>query len=72
MPQWFHWDKLAIQQISVIDKVHALQILRAIDRLRVGLGDIERLQGVEPAQFRLVVGDYRVLFRPHGRFFQHQ
>jgi mRNA-degrading endonuclease RelE of RelBE toxin-antitoxin system len=69
MPQWFHWDELARQQLRSIDKVHALQILRAVNRLRFGLGDVERLQAVDPPQFRLKVGDYRVRFRPRGRFF---
>jgi len=34
--------------------------------LDTGEGDVRRLQGIEPPEFRLRVGDYRVRFHEDG------
>lgn len=44
-----------------------MRILHALDRfLETGEGDVKRLQNIEPPEFRLRVGDYRVRFQQHG------
>jgi mRNA-degrading endonuclease RelE of RelBE toxin-antitoxin system len=45
----------------------ALRILHALARLlATGEGDVERLQGIDPPEFRLRIGDYRVRFHDLG------
>jgi len=45
----------------------ALQILRTIARfLETEQGDVKRLQGIEPPEYRLRLGDYRVRFHDLG------
>jgi mRNA-degrading endonuclease RelE of RelBE toxin-antitoxin system len=50
-----------------IDQPTALRILNALNRLlAAGEGDVQRLQGIDPREFRLRVGDYRDLFHDLG------
>lgn len=49
--------------IRAIPQPIAMNILAAIHRLaETGAGNIKKLQGIDPPEFRLRVGDYRVLF----------
>lgn len=49
------------------DQPTALRILRTLARyLETGEGDVKRLQNIEPPEFRLRVGDYRVPFHDRG------
>lgn len=53
--------------LAALGQPVALRILRAINRFaRTGLGDVKRLQGIQPPEFRLRSGDWRVRFRDHG------
>ena len=53
--------------LRAIDQATALRILHALARLlATGEGDVERLQDIEPPEFRLRVGDYRVRFHDLG------
>ena len=46
-----------------IDRETAMRILAALDRFaRTGEGDVKHLQDIEPPEFRLRVGDYRLFF----------
>lgn len=58
------WSPQARADLRAVDREIAVGILRAIDRyLSTGAGDIKKLR--PPRQeFRLRVGDYRVLFLP--------
>jgi mRNA interferase RelE/StbE len=63
------WNDQAKAQLRAIDQPTALRVLRSLARyLATGEGDVKRLQGIEPPEFRLRVGDYRVRFHEHGRF----
>jgi mRNA interferase RelE/StbE len=58
------WTDRAKDNLRVIDQATALRILHALARmLATGEGDVKRLQDIEPPEFRLRVGDYRVRFR---------
>jgi len=58
------WTDQAKVRLRAIDQATALRILHVLARfLSTGEGDVKRLQGVEPPEFRLRVGDYRVRFR---------
>jgi mRNA-degrading endonuclease RelE of RelBE toxin-antitoxin system len=61
------WSTQAKSQIRAIDQATALRILHALARyLETGEGDVKRLQEIEPPEFRLRIGDYRVRFHEHG------
>jgi mRNA-degrading endonuclease RelE of RelBE toxin-antitoxin system len=54
-------------QLRAMDQSTALRILKAIARfLATGEGDVRTLQGIDPPELRLRVGDYRVLFHDLG------
>jgi mRNA-degrading endonuclease RelE of RelBE toxin-antitoxin system len=53
--------------IRALPQSVALQILRMVARfLESEKGDVKRLQGIEPPEFRLRLGDYRVRFHDLG------
>ena len=57
------WRDQAKAQLRAIDQPTALRILHALAGFAAtGEGDVQRLQGIEPPEFRLRVGDYRALF----------
>ena len=60
------WTDQAKAQLRAIDQPTALRILHTLARfLETGEGDVKRLQNIEPPEFRLRVGDYRVRFQEH-------
>ncbi len=57
------WKDQAKDQLRAIDKDTALRILHALANFAATAeGDVKRLQDIEPPEFRLRVGDYRVRF----------
>jgi mRNA-degrading endonuclease RelE of RelBE toxin-antitoxin system len=61
------WNDPAQAQLRAIDRETALHILHALARyMETGEGDVKRLQNIEPPEFRLGVGDYRVRFHDQG------
>lgn len=67
MPRKIVWTGQAKTDIRAIDQATALRILHALARLmRTGEGDVKRLQEIDPPEFRLRVGDYRVRFHDLG------
>ena len=62
------WRDQAKAQLRAIDQPTALRILQALARFAAtGEGDVKRLQDIEPPEFRLRVGDYRLRFHDHGQ-----
>jgi mRNA-degrading endonuclease RelE of RelBE toxin-antitoxin system len=58
------WSDRAKSNLRAIEQATALRILHALARmLATGEGDVKRLRDIEPPEFRLRVGDYRVRFR---------
>jgi mRNA-degrading endonuclease RelE of RelBE toxin-antitoxin system len=61
------WSDQAKAQLRAIDQATTLRILHTLARfLETGEGDVKRLQNIEPPEFRLRVGDYRVRFHDYG------
>lgn len=57
------WSGQSRAELRAIDQATALRILHSLARLIfTGEGDVERLRDIEPPEFRLRVGDYRVRF----------
>jgi mRNA interferase RelE/StbE len=61
------WRDQAKAQLRAIDQPTALRILHALAHFAAtGEGDVKRLQDIEPPEFRLRVGDYRLRFHDLG------
>jgi len=61
------WTDQAKAQLRSIDQIEALRILHILARyLATGEGDVKRLQDIEPPEFRLRAGDYRIRFHELG------
>ncbi len=61
------WREQAKNQLRAIDQPEALRILRALAQFAAtGEGDVKRLQEIEPPEFRLRIGDYRLRFHDYG------
>jgi mRNA-degrading endonuclease RelE of RelBE toxin-antitoxin system len=68
MPQLIEWTEEFQAQLRRIDQKTAHRILEAISRLvLLQEGQVKKLQGIHPPEYRLRVGEYRVLFRRKGR-----
>jgi mRNA interferase RelE/StbE len=62
------WREQAKAQLRTIEQPTALRILHALAHFAAtGEGDVKRLQDIEPPEFRLRVGDYRLRFYDDGR-----
>ncbi len=58
------WRDRAKAQLRAIDQQTALRILHALAHfLATSEGDVKRLQGIDPPELRLRVGDYRLFFQ---------
>jgi len=61
------WTDPAKAQLRAIDRAAALRVLHILARyLATGEGDVKRLQDIEPPEFRLRAGDYRIRFHDLG------
>ena len=57
------WTGAALSDMACLDKGIARRLRQAVERFaEAGAGDVKRLQGIDPPEFRLRVGDYRVRF----------
>ena len=53
--------------LAALDRTVALRIIAAIERFAdTGAGNVKKLQGINPPEYRLRVGDWRVRFHDHG------
>ena len=63
---------MALEDMAALDKTTARRVQRAVERFAAtGAGNVKRLQGIDPPEFRLRVGDWRVRFRQDQRPEQH-
>jgi mRNA-degrading endonuclease RelE of RelBE toxin-antitoxin system len=61
------WTDQGQTDLRAIERNDALRILHIVSRyLATGEGDVKRLRDIEPPEFRLRAGDYRVRFRDLG------
>ncbi len=67
MRKKINWKDQAKAELRAIGQLDALRILQSLDRFSATMeGDVKRLQSVDPPEFRLRVGDYRVRFYDYG------
>lgn len=61
------WTGTALKDMARLDKGIARRIKQEAERLaETGNGNVKKLQGINPPEFRLRVGDYRVRFHNDG------
>jgi mRNA-degrading endonuclease RelE of RelBE toxin-antitoxin system len=61
------WTDASLEEMAGLDKGLSRRVKQAIERVAVtGAGDVKKLQGIDPPEFRLRVGDYRVRFHQDG------
>ncbi len=61
------WRDQAKTQLRAIYQPAALRILHTLAHFAAtGDGDVKRLQNIDPPEFRLRVGDYRLRFHDYG------
>jgi mRNA-degrading endonuclease RelE of RelBE toxin-antitoxin system len=61
------WTDQARADVRDIDRDTAIDLLHGLARfVATEEGDVKRLQGIEPPEFRLRLGDYRVRFQDLG------
>lgn len=61
------WAAPALQDLAALDKALARRVKVAIERFALtGTGDVKKLQGIDPPEFRLRIGEWRVRFELAG------
>jgi len=61
------WTDQARSDVRAIDRDTAIDLLHGLARfVATEEGDVKRLQGIEPPEFRLRLGDYRLRFQDLG------
>ena len=52
--------------MAALDQRIARRVKQAVERFaETGAGDVRKLQGIDPPEYRLRVGDWRVRFHRH-------
>jgi mRNA interferase RelE/StbE len=61
------WSEESLDDMAALEKRNARQIKTAVERFaETGAGKVKKLQGIDPPEFRLRVGDFRVRFQVAG------
>ncbi len=57
------WTEPALEDMAALDKGIARRVKQAVERFaETGAGNVKRLHGIDPPEYRLRVGDWRVRF----------
>ena len=61
------WSESSLEDVAALDKGIARRIQRAVERFaETETGNIKRLQGIDPPEYRLRIGEWRVRFAIEG------
>ena len=61
------WTDAALADMVALDQGIARRVKQTIERFAAtGAGNVKRLRDIEPPEYRLRVGDWRVRFRQDG------
>ena len=61
------WTEASLDDMAALDKAIARRVKRSVERFaETGAGNVKRLQGVDPPEYRLRIGDYRARFELNG------
>ena len=65
------WTDQAKADVRGIDRETAIDLLHRLARfLTTEEGDVKRLTDIDPPEFRLRLGDYRLRFYDHGEWIE--
>jgi mRNA-degrading endonuclease RelE of RelBE toxin-antitoxin system len=57
------WSEESLDDMAALDKGTARRIQKTAERFaETGAGNVKKLQGIDPPEFRLRVGNFRVRF----------
>ena len=57
------WTEPLLEDLTTVEKTVAQRVKRAVERFAAtGAGNVKKLQGIDPPEYRLRVGDWRVRF----------
>lgn len=58
------WTEPALEDLAALDKSITGHMKRAVERFaETGAGNVKKLQGINPPEYRLRVGDWRIRFQ---------
>lgn len=61
------WSEAALDDMAALDKGTGRRVKEAVERFAgTGAGNVRRLQGIRPPEYRLRMGDYRIRFHQDG------
>ena len=61
------WSEESLDDMAALEKRNARQVKNAVERFaETGAGKVKKLQGIDPPEFRLRIGDFRVRFQVDG------
>ena len=61
------WTESSLDDMAALDKGIARRVKQAVERFaETGAGSVKKLQGIDPPEYRLRVGDFRVRFELDG------
>lgn len=62
------WTEASLKDMAALDKKIALRVKQAVERFaESGAGSVKKLQDIDPPEYRLRAGDYRVRFELDGQ-----
>lgn len=65
------WSEAALEDMAALDKGIARRAKQAVERFaETGAGNVKRLQGIDPPEYRLRVGNDRIRFHLHDETIQ--
>ena len=57
------WTEASLEDMAGLDKGIARRVKQTVERFAsTGAGNVKKLQGIDPPEYRLRVGDHRVRF----------
>jgi mRNA-degrading endonuclease RelE of RelBE toxin-antitoxin system len=62
MKRAIEWRQRAVKDLDRLSPEMKRRVLVAVKKLGDGVGDVRRLEGIEPPLYRLRIGDWRILF----------
>lgn len=61
------WTEASLEDMAALDKGIARRVKQTVERFaETGAGSVKKLQGIDPPEYRLRVGDYRIRFELDG------
>lgn len=62
------WTEASLKDMAALDKKIALRVKQTVERFaQSGAGSVKKLQDIDPPEYRLRTGDYRVRFELDGQ-----